>query len=268
MAPAAQHTAATHESVSFFRLLADETRHTMVRLLAVSDLRASELGAMLSMPSNAVAYHLKQMRAQGVLRERHSTADGRDVYYYLDRDRLQHLYAAAGDSLAPGLVTTAPGEQSNGAPPRSRPLRVLFLCTHNSARSQMAEAIMRQMGGNHVDVYSAGSVPTEFHPDALAVLHEMDIDAIGLAPKSLVAFIGEPFDYIITVCDRVRETCPAFVGDPSQIHWSIPDPTLIEDPDQRRAALRNVARELQTRIRYLLLLPHPATGERFRLPNL
>jgi protein-tyrosine-phosphatase/DNA-binding transcriptional ArsR family regulator len=259
----------TADNLTLFRLLADETRLTLVRLLALSDLRAGELGATLHMPSNALAYHLKQMRALGVLQERRSTADGRDVYYRLDQDHLHQLYTAAGESLVPGLSTAAdPDAQRTGASPSVRLLRVLFLCTHNSARSQMAEALMRQMGGDQVVVYSAGSLPTQVHPDTLTVLREFGIDPSGLSAKALDEFIGEPFDYIITVCDRVREVCPAFPGDPARRHWSMPDPVLVEDPDGRLAAFRTVARELQTRIRYLLLLPHPATGERLRLPFL
>ncbi len=250
----------------FFRLLADETRLVIVRLLALSDLRAGEIGEALRLPSNAVSYHLKQLRALGVLRDRHSGADARDVYYHLDVDRLQLLYAAAGDALYPGLshgMPAKPGEQRDAGKGISRPLRVLFLCTHNSARSQMAEALLRQMGADQVEAFSAGSMPTEVHPDAVAVLRELEIDPTPLHAKSLEPFVGEPFDYIITVCDRVRDICPAFQGDPAQIHWSVADPAVVEGAERRRQAFRDVALELQIRIRYLLLLPHPATGERF-----
>jgi ArsR family transcriptional regulator, arsenate/arsenite/antimonite-responsive transcriptional repressor / arsenate reductase (thioredoxin) len=250
----------------FFRLLADETRLVIVRLLALSDLRAGEIGDALRLPSNAVSYHLKQLRALGLLRDRHSSADARDVYYHLDVDRLQLLYAAAGDALYPGLshgTADKPGEQAEAGKAISRPLRVLFLCTHNSARSQMAEALLRQMGADQVEAFSAGSIPTEVDPDAVAVLRELGIDPSPLHAKSLELFVGEPFDYIITVCDRVRDICPAFLGDPAQIHWSIADPAVVEDTERRRQAFRDVALELQTRIRYLLLLPHPASGERF-----
>jgi len=246
----------------FFRLLADETRLVIVRLLALSDLRAGEIGEALRLPSNAVSYHLKQLRALGLLRDRHSSADARDVYYHLDVDRLQLLYAAAGDALYPGLSAT-PGEQTEVGKAVSRPLRVLFLCTHNSARSQMAEALLRQMGADQVEAFSAGSMPTDVHPDAVAMLRELGIDPTPLHAKPLEPFVGEPFDYIITVCDRVRDICPAFQGDPAQIHWSVADPAVVEGMERRRKAFRDVALELQTRIRYLLLLPHPATGERF-----
>src|SRR5690348_11791839 len=108
-----QPSAATHDGAGLFRLLADDTRLSLVRLLAESDRRAGELGTTLHMTSNALAYHLKQLRALGVLRERRSTADGRDVYYRLDQDRLRQLYAEAGDALHPGFsgFSTAQDEQ-------------------------------------------------------------------------------------------------------------------------------------------------------------
>ena len=249
----------------FLRLLADESRQAIVRLLAQSDRRASEIGAAVGLPPNAVSYHLKQLRDLGVLHDRRSSADARDVYYQLDIGRLHALYAAAGDALYPGMSAPLgqPHEQRDTPHSLSRPLRVLFLCTHNSARSQMAEAILRQMGGDQVEAFSAGSLPTEVHSEALATLREAGIDASGLSAKSLERFIGEPLDYIITVCDRVRDVCPSFPGDPAQAHWSIADPAVVEDPEQRAKAFREVLSELQVRIRYLLLLPHPGTGERF-----
>jgi protein-tyrosine-phosphatase/DNA-binding transcriptional ArsR family regulator len=276
----------TPHVADFFRLLADETRLTIVRLLVYSDLRAGELGSRLQMPSNAVAYHLKQLRSLGLLHDRHSSADARDVYYHIDLERLERLYLEARDALHPGFGLRVAASSSSFETPEAAetdagtarsltkvrstppPLRVLFLCTHNSARSQLAEALMRQMGGEYVAVYSAGSIPTAVHPDTITVLRELGIDPSTLHAKSLDRFLGEPFDYIMTVCDRVRDMCPAFPGDPSQAHWSFPDPVVIEDPQQRLKAFRQIASGLQTRIRYLLLLPHPATGERFKVPGL
>ena len=251
--------------LAFFRALADDKRLAIIRLLALSDLRAGEISAALSLPSNAVSYHLKQLSMLGLLRDHRSSSDGRDVYYRVDLEHLDRLYMQAGDALHPGLV---PSEQSNAGvkKPAVTPLRVLFLCTHNSARSQMAEAILRYMGGDNVEVFSAGSMPTEVHPNTLIVLRGMGIDTSTLHAKSMDQFLDQSFDYIITVCDRVRDTCPVFRGDPQQTHWSFPDPVVIEDPEEQLAAFRRVAVELQSRVRYLLLLPHPRTGERFPPP--
>ncbi len=258
---------APREVTRFFRALADETRLVIVRLLALSDLRAGELVETLHLPANAVSYHLKQLRALGVLQDRRSSADARDIYYRVDLERLQSLYVSAGDALHPGLAGGPEGQAAatDAEETAARPLRVLFLCTHNSARSQLAEGIMRQMGGDQVEVYSAGSMPTEVHPDTIALLRQLGIDPERHYAKPLEAFAGQSFDYIITVCDRVREHCPVFPGDPVQIHWSMPDPVAIDDPERRQRAFRDIARDLTTRIRYLLLLPHPATGQRLRL---
>jgi ArsR family transcriptional regulator, arsenate/arsenite/antimonite-responsive transcriptional repressor / arsenate reductase (thioredoxin) len=267
MTPAGRARDLAPEIAQFFRVMADETRLFIVRLLMLSDLRAGEIGAAASLPANAVSYHLKRLSALGVLRDRQSSADARDVYYRLDISRLRALYVAAGDALYPGMAarsgdqTETQGETST----LSRPLRVLFLCTHNSARSQMAEALLRSMGGDQVEAYSAGSMPTEVHPEAIGALQALAVDTTVLHAKPMDQFVGEAFDYIITVCDRVRDICPAFLGDPAQAHWSIADPVVVEDPERRAKAFRDTALELQTRIRYLLLLPHPATGERFRL---
>lgn len=268
----------TSDIVRFLRAVGDEARLLIVQALTYSDLRAGELSAIALLPSNALAFHLKRLSAVGLLLRRQSAADGRDVYYHLDMSRLLALYAATGDALYPtlrGLPDYSDGSE-RGAPMSSpeaaharvsRPLRVLFLCTHNSARSQMAEALLRQMGGDQVEAFSAGSQPTEVHPDAIAALRESGIPTDSLYAKPLDQFLGERFDYIITVCDRVRDICPSFPADPAQAHWSIADPAVIEDADQRAKVFRDTLVELQTRLRYLFLLPHPHTGERFRPPT-
>ncbi len=263
MIPAATQPPAHADVLRFFRILGDETRLSIIRMLSAGDLRAGELGAALRLPSNALAYHLKQLQSLRLLRDRRSGADARDVYYHLDLDCLHHLFAETGNALYPGLgaasgnlVVDDFGSVREVTSVTARPLRVLFLCTHNSARSQISEALMRHMGGERVEVYSAGSMPTEVHPDTFTVLRELGVDASGLHAKSLDQFVGEQMDYTITVCDRMRDICPAFIGDPNQIHWSFPDPLLIEEPEQRLNAFRQIAIELRTRIGYLLLLPH------------
>ena len=137
------------------------------------------------------------------------------------------------------------------------PLRVLFLCTGNSARSQMAEALLRQVTRGRADVFSAGTEPKQsIHPVAKAVLEEkFNVDTSSLRPKHLNQFIGQQFDYVITVCDRAAEACPIFPGDPERIHWSFADPaTIAEGPEQRRA-FEKVASELAGRMRIWMALP-------------
>lgn len=275
--------ALSQEVVQFFRALADEARLGIVQLLVLGDLRSGEIGERIHLPANALAYHLKRLRLAGLVQDRRSSADARDVYYHLDLDRIAARYAEVGLALHPGIIPgivpsdnmASPARQSlareqTGDTPEetavtalsTRPLRVLFLCTHNSARSQLAEGILRRMGGEHVEAYSAGSEPTGVHPETIALLREMGADPARHTAKSLERYRGQSFDYVITVCDRVREVCPSFAGDPTQAHWSFPDPLELDDPEQRRRMMRTIATELQTRIRYLLLLPHPSTGER------
>jgi protein-tyrosine-phosphatase/DNA-binding transcriptional ArsR family regulator len=251
--------------LGFFRALADEKRLAILRLLTLSDLRAGEISSSLRLPANAVSYHLKQLGSLGLLQDHRSSSDARDVYYRLDLEHLDRLYTEAGEALHPGLVPSEQGSAEALSP--TTPLRVLFLCTHNSARSQMAESILRHLGGDNALAFSAGSMPTEVHPNTLVVLHDLGIDTSKLYAKSLDQLLGESFDYIITVCDRVRDSCPVFRGDPFQIHWSFPDPVVVEDPSLQLAAFRRTASELQTRVRYLLLLPHPRTGERLPPPK-
>ncbi len=247
--------------VRFFKALADETRLSVIRLLALTDLRVGEIVEYLNLPHNRVSYHLRQLRSAGLLRDRRSSYDARDIYYSVDLDRLDALYAAAGDALNPGRRERT--EEASTGTDVNPPLRVLFLCTHNSARSQLAEAILRYLGGDEVEVFSAGNEPTEVHPVTLELLEAQEIDASRHTSKSMEPLTAQHFDYVITVCDRVRENCPTFPGDPEQIHWSIPDPVAIEGDEERWAVFCEIWGELNTRIRYLLLLPHPATGRRF-----
>jgi arsenate reductase len=141
--------------------------------------------------------------------------------------------------------------------PDSQRLRVLFLCTGNSARSQMAEALLRQLSKNRVEVFSAGSAPQpRVHPLAKETLeYRYGIDTSGLAPKSMDKFLGESFDYVITVCDRAAEVCPVFPGDPERIHWSFEDPAAVEGEAARRRAFASVANGLAARLRVWMSLP-------------
>jgi arsenate reductase len=106
--------------------------------------------------------------------------------------------------------------------------RVLILCTANSARSQMAEGLLRELGGEKVEVFSAGSTPSIVNPYAIEAMKRRGIDISSHRSKSLQEFIKEPFDYVITVCDNAAETCPFFPGKAQRIHWSFPDPAAVE----------------------------------------
>jgi arsenate reductase len=115
--------------------------------------------------------------------------------------------------------------------------RVLFLCTHNSARSQMAEGLLRAMAGDRFEVASAGTEATGVRPLAIRVMAEVGIDLTGHVSKTLDQFVGEPWDYVVTVCDAANETCPAFPGASRRLHWSFPDPSSATGTDEERLAV-------------------------------
>ncbi|HEX6798291.1 MAG TPA: arsenate reductase ArsC [Ktedonobacterales bacterium] len=126
------------------------------------------------------------------------------------------------------------------------PIRVLFLCTHNSSRSQMAEGLLRAVGGDRYDVYSAGTHPRQVHPLAIAAMRELEIDlstAAGYRAKSLRELEGQPFDLVMTVCDEAAEECPYFAGAKHQEHWSFPDPSAATGTEEQRLAVFRQVRD-------------------------
>ena len=132
--------------------------------------------------------------------------------------------------------------------------RVLFLCTHNSARSQMAEGLLRAWGGDRFEAHSAGVVATEVRPLAIRAMAELGIDIAGQTSKALASYDGQLFDYAIPVCDDAREACPYFPGAKLQLHWSFDDPaTATGTEDARLAVFRRVRDEIGARIRAELL---------------
>jgi protein-tyrosine-phosphatase len=131
----------------------------------------------------------------------------------------------------------------------------LYLCTGNSARSQIAEALTEQLAGRLVEARSAGSHPKPLHPNAVRVMNERGIDIAGRPSKHLDEFAGRRFDYVVSLCDRVREVCPEFPGRPDLIHWSIPDPAREGNSSEASyPAFERTANELATRIAFLLEL--------------
>jgi protein-tyrosine-phosphatase len=135
----------------------------------------------------------------------------------------------------------------------SKPITILFLCTHNKARSQIAEGICRHLGGEFVEVESAGSEPSTIHPLAIKALTTMGIDASGQRSKHIDEIANRSFDYVVTVCDRVREICPVFPGTPTYLHWSLRDPTAVQGAEAvREEAFNGIARQIDARVRHLL----------------
>jgi protein-tyrosine-phosphatase/DNA-binding transcriptional ArsR family regulator len=238
----------------FLKALAHEMRWKILVALAHSDHTVTELCRFLNQPQNAVSYHLRKLREHQVVSERRSSADSRDFYYSLDRDKFRIQYLAAAEILYPGLCE-AETVQGEAEPHRSSaPLRVLFLCTHNSARSQMAEGLLHHLSQGTIDVCSAGSQPTRLHPYAVRAMASLGIDISQQHAKPLETFQSQSFNYIVTVCDHMREACPSFAGDPDLIHWSIPDPVEAEGTDEERyLAFEQTAHSLLTRTRSLFM---------------
>jgi arsenate reductase len=133
-------------------------------------------------------------------------------------------------------------------------MRVLFVCTHNSARSQMAEAYLRHLGGDAFDVDSAGTKPGTLHPLTIEVMAEEGIDVSGQRAKAVDDFVQQPFDYVITVCDDAREACPFFPGAARRLHWSLPDPSAASGSrEERLSVFRAVRDEVRRRVEDFLM---------------
>ena len=145
------------------------------------------------------------------------------------------------------------------------PIRVLFVCTHNSARSQIAEALLRRYGGEDFEVRSAGTEATQVNPYAVRVLDEQGIDWSGARSKVIDGFLDERFDYVITVCDRARETCPVFPGSTNSLHWGLDDPSEVDGTDEEKlAAFRRTAQEVAARLRPFIEVALRAAGRERR----
>jgi arsenate reductase (thioredoxin) len=126
--------------------------------------------------------------------------------------------------------------------------RVLFLCTHNSARSQMAEGLLRHLAADRFEAHSAGTEATHVRPLAIRAMEEIGVDISGQESKTLERYLREPFDYVITVCDDANEACPFFPGAERRLHWSLPDPSAAEGTEEERLAVfRTVRDELRER---------------------
>lgn len=242
------------DAPDFLKLLAHELRWKILTELARSDYRGLELVHRLQQPQNLISYHLRMLATHHLVAERRSSADGRDIYYSLNLDLLRERYTAAALALHPVLGTFASALPEALLVRLSAPMRVLFLCTENSARSQMAEGLLRSLAGDAIEVVSAGSEPSQVHPYAVQVLAHMGIDISGATSKHVDTFRDQTFDVVITVCDRMRECCPTFPGEQEPIHWSLPDPVALEgvSEQERYAEFERIAHHLLTRLRHLL----------------
>jgi len=232
---------------AFVRLAAHPLRWRLLAALAGSDLRVRELVALVAEPQNLVSYHLRLLRDGGLVTTNRSSFDGRDTYYHLALDRCADQFAAAGAALHPALRAADAAQPS--LDPDAR-VGVLFVCTGNSARSPVAEALLRHRTAGRVDVASAGSAPKpRLHPHAVRVLREEYGIVAEQRPQHLNAVAGRHFDHVITLCDKVREAMPAPSGRPRVAHWSIPDPAAAPAD---RTAFERAAADIDARVQTLI----------------
>lgn len=234
--------------LDFLQLVAEPHRWRVLSELTRSDRRVGELTELLGEPQNLVSYHLAELRRAGLVSARRSSSDRRDTYYRIEPRRCGELLSSVGDALQPGM-RLAPFTPDAVGIGRGRASKVLFLCTGNSARSQMAEALLEQLAERRATARSAGSHPKELHPNAVRVMAERGIDISGRRSKPLTRFARTAFDHVITLCDKVREVCPGFPGQPTTAHWSFADPAAEGDTDEvTYPAFKKTAEDLEHRI--------------------
>jgi len=234
------------EPPAFVRLTSHPVRWRLLQELVQSDRAVWELTERVDEPQNLVSYHLRQLRDGRLVSSRRSSADGRDSYYSVDLAECRRQLRATGAALHPALQ---PALVSPDAPPRSRATRrVLCLCSGNSARSQIAEALLEQMSNGTVRAASAGSNPKPLHPHAVRVMRNRGIDISTNRTKHFDELASRRLDVVITLCDRVREVCPEFPSHPRVVHWSIVDPATTGS----YRAFERTASELEARIRFFL----------------
>jgi ArsR family transcriptional regulator len=248
----------TDTPLQWLKLLADDRRWRLLLELRLSDRQVRELVVRTGLPQNLVSYHLGLLRQAGLVQVHRSDADARTLYYGLDIAALQQ----AQQQIATSLSLAAPP-----AADRLPVVSVVFLCTGNSVRSQMAEGWLRHLSRSQVPVQSAGTSPVQVAPRAIQAMAEAGIDMSQQWSKALDALDATPPGIVVTVCDNAREECGPCLAAPVQLHWSIPSPErlLAENPDEQ-AVFRTLREQVRQRVEGLLALlptlniaptPHP-----------
>lgn len=259
----------------FIKSIAHEIRWQILLLLSHGDFRVQELVDRIGQPFSLVSYHLKILYKSELIRFRRSDADRRDYYYSLDYEQLNRKFLEARQAIYNPILLRNDAESRFSGNSRSerqewpqlapttanhkvpethdddgdwQRIKILFLCTGNNARSQIAEALLRHIGGGRVIVFSAGIRPDTVHPLAIETLGRRGIDISEAASKHLSEYGDHTFDVIISVCDRVRAASPSLPGCRQTMHWSIADPTQISDDAAQRRAFEICVDELTTRI--------------------
>ena len=217
-----QETTRDVAPTALLQLVGHPVRWRLFGELARSDRMVQELAGLVGEPQSLVSYHLGKLRDARLVSAQQSSADRRDAYYTVDLARIGSLFSATGGALHPGL--------------------------------RLKEAPARVRSGGAVAAYSAGSNPKPLHPNALRVMRkEHSIDLSTHTPKHLNTFAEQRFDWVMSLCDQVREVCPELPGEPTTIHWSTRNPAPVSaDTNTSYAAFRQTAAELEIRIGFLL----------------
>ncbi len=240
---------------AFVRLAAHPLRWKLLTTLADSDFRVRELVRRVNEPQNLVSYHLRLLRDGGLVTSTRSSFDGRDSYYHLDLARCADALAETGAALHPALRVDGVASTNNASGGTRRPVTVLFVCTGNSIRSPMAEALLRRYAADRVTVTSAGTRPgPRLHPEMVRVMSDQyGIDTAGQQPRDISSLARSRFDHVVTLCDRAREASHEFPHHPRRAHWSIPDPAATGGDNKAvYAAVQRTATDIDTRIKHQL----------------
>ncbi len=267
---AKQKTTPTYpELAELLKTLADPHRLEVLNLIIEGTHTSRALAAATGLPTNLLSHHLKALREAGLVQASRDPHDQRWQYFVPNITRLTEVQFLLSHFLHPARIQprrggTGPGGQPAAyAPPRhiqlekefrmtSNKTKVIFLCTGNSARSQMAEALLRQHAGDDFEVYSAGTEPKGMNPYTVQVMQELGVDMSAHHSKSVREFLGHMnFGYVITVCDDAEENCPAvFLSQGQHLHWSFEDPAKATGSEEDiRAKFREIRGQIDGRIR-------------------
>ncbi|WP_298202582.1 metalloregulator ArsR/SmtB family transcription factor [Desulfosporosinus sp.] len=244
------------------RVLGEPHRLAIFTLLSTGPLQVKDLCTATSLSLPLVSQHLRVLRRIGLVQARRELGDARGVWYSIEPQPMTELKSTMSWLFdVASTVDRRPRADQFGIPAANcqDSFRVLFLCTANSARSQMAEALLEQVGGGLFEARSAGTQPRELHPLTVKALAEIGIDASEQTAKHYDVIASEPFRYVITVCDLANEECPELPGDYRRVHWSIADPLTASGTETEVYSAFVCAREnLSRRIR---LFVHAHRGE-------
>ncbi|GAB4115203.1 MAG: metalloregulator ArsR/SmtB family transcription factor [Roseiflexaceae bacterium] len=237
-------------TAELLKLISDDLRWRLILAMRAGDLQVGELATQIGSPQSLISYHLGVLRQAGLVQVHRSDADARTTYYGLNLAAFVSLYTQIGQvwQIPPELLPVVHDLALPTPPPQ-----VIFLCTANSARSQIAEAWLRQLSAGRVVARSAGTKPRTLHPHTVAVMAEVGIDIGYQSAKGYEALREMKPDMVVSVCDIAREECAYWGSEVRHIHWSIPDPVAVPgDLATQLAAFRRVRDQLRSRVAGLL----------------